>query len=235
VHTTSFPIETRYRAIQDRLADAAKQSGRVPSDITLLAVSKRQPDALVRQLAALGHQAFGENLVQEWRRKQAEMADLDALEWHVIGPVQTNKAKFIARHKPSLVHTVDRISLIDALEKRIDEADVQRVLLQVNIDSEAQKAGVAVEDLRELATQAAASERLELAGLMCIPAAGTDTQRAFAQLRHLSERIADLCVGPVELSMGMSHDFESAIAEGATIVRVGSALFGPRDTGLQTA
>jgi pyridoxal phosphate enzyme (YggS family) len=229
VHTTSSPIETRYRSIQRRIADAAEQNGRAPSDITLLAVSKRQPDVLVRQLAALGHRDFGENLVQEWRRKHADMVDLPTLEWHVIGPVQTNKAKFIARGKPSLVHTVDRASLISALEKRIDEAAVQRILLQVNIDNEAQKAGVAVEDLRELADKAAAAERLELAGLMCIPAAGTDTQRAFAKLRNLSEEIEDLCVGPMELSMGMSLDFESAIAEGATIVRVGSALFGPRD------
>ena len=226
--TTSSPIEDRYAVIRQRVDVAAKEAGRSPSDITLLAVSKRQPLEAIETLYKLGHRDFGENQVQEWQRKAASLQDADNLRWHLIGPIQTNKAKFVARNRPSLVHTIDRLALIEALEKRLEGIASIPVLIQVNIDQEDQKAGVRPDGLRELAEQVAASKHLSLAGLMCIPAQGGESRRAFERMRLLSTTLEDLREQPLELSMGMSQDFEDAIREGSTIVRVGSALFGPR-------
>ncbi len=226
--TTSSLIEDRYTVIRQRIDVAAKEAGRSPSDITLLAVSKRQPLEAIDTLYNLGHRDFGENQVQEWQRKATSRQNAEALRWHLIGPIQTNKAKFVARNRPSLVHTVDRPSLIAALEKRLEGSLSLRVLLQVNIDQEPQKAGVHPDALRELAENVAASKNLSLAGLMCIPAQGGESRRAFERMRLLGTTLEDLTGHPLELSMGMSQDFEDAIREGSTIVRVGSALFGPR-------
>ncbi len=228
--TTSSRIEERYASICQRIEVAAQQTGRKASDITLLAVSKRQPEDRIRALLELGHRDFGENLIQEWKRKHEVFQDVPDLRWHLIGPVQSNKAKFIARSLPALLHSVDREALVESLDKRIAPGAKLRVLIQVNIDREPQKAGIDPEGIRSLAERITSSDHLELGGLMCIPAANTDARPAFARMRTLGERIEDLCIGRPALSMGMSQDFESAVLEGATIVRVGSALFGPRDT-----
>ena len=226
--TTSFPIEDRYTIIQQRIDEAAKEAGRPSSDVTLLAVSKRQTEASIKTLMELGHRNFGENQVQEWQRKALAFEGTSDVQWHLIGPVQTNKAKFIARNPPTLLHTIDRPALVEALEKRLNGSQQLKVLVQVTIDGEMQKAGVSPENLRPLAEMVSMSAHLTLGGLMCIPAVGPDPRHAFSRLRTLGETIQDLSTPRLELSMGMSQDFESAIREGSTIVRVGSALFGPR-------
>ena len=227
--TTSSPIEDRYTIIRQRIESAAKQAGRTPSDVTLVAVSKRQPVDAIQALLDLGHKDFGENVIQEWRSKVDALEHEPSLRWHLIGPIQTNKAKFVAREVPSLLHTIDRVSLVQTLEKRLDASSLP-VLIQVNIDLEPQKAGVAPHELRELAEKVVSCTHLSLQGLMCIPAPGPQTRAAFSRLRTLGDEIQDLVQQPIELSMGMSQDFEDAILEGSTMVRVGSALFGPRPT-----
>lgn len=229
--TTSSRIEDRYGDIRERLERACRSAGRLSSDVKLVAVSKRQPDAHVEAMRQTGQEDFGENLIQEWMRKRETFLHDRSIRWHVIGPVQKNKAKFVVRGRPALLHTLDRPELVEALERRLDQSWTLSGLIQVNIDAEGQKAGCSPEDLRKLAERIARSPHIELRGLMCIPAAAGRSRDAFERLRALGEGIEDLCGGRPELSMGMSHDFEDAIREGATIIRVGSALFGPRPTG----
>lgn len=216
-----------YRAVRERIAVAAQRAGH---EVALLAVSKTQPAAAVRELAALGQRAFGENYVQEALAKQRELADLD-LEWHAIGPLQSNKARDVAAHFHWL-QTLDRIKLVAALDRLrpVAMAPLQ-VLIQVNIDDEASKSGCAPGDIGALAAAIAAAPRLALRGLMTIPAPDPDLRRreaTFARMRALFEELRRGHAGVDTLSMGMSEDFEAAIAQGATLVRIGSALFGPR-------
>ena len=225
---TYSPIEARYQAILERVHSAANRSGRSASDITLVAVSKRQPEQAIDSLVGLGHRDFGENMIQEWQRKAKSFAHVSDLRWHVIGPVQTNKAKFIERCPPHRLHTVDRPALVEALERRLGGSTILNVLIQVNMDEEPQKAGVLPKELRAMADRVTASPSLSLKGLMCIPAKEGHSRATFARMRSMGEELHDRIDGPCELSMGMSSDFEDAIAEGATIVRVGSALFGHR-------
>lgn len=225
--TTSSPIETRLRALEETIADACREAGRLTSDVTLLAVSKRQPDDLAAQLLNAGHAPLGENVVQEWLRRRS-LPSFSQAEWHLIGPIQTNKAKFVANGRPALVHSLDRLKLVRALDRALGTDWVCPVLIQVNIDREAQKSGVLPEGLRALADHVTSSQGMDLRGLMCLPMAGQPSRPAFARLRALSDGIADLLPSCPSLSMGMSGDFEDAIKEGATIVRIGSALFGPR-------
>jgi hypothetical protein len=218
-------LEARHRRLLEALAEAAP--GRHP---TLLAVSKTQPAPALRALAALGQRAFGENYVQEALAKQRALAGL-ALEWHLIGPLQSNKCREAARHF-DWVQSVDRAKLLPLLdrERPADRAPLN-VLLQVNIDGEASKSGCAPEAVMALADQVAALPRLRLRGLMAIPAPHPDPDRrraAFARMRGLFERLREAHPGCDTLSMGMSEDFTLALAEGATMIRVGSALFGPR-------
>jgi len=225
-------VATTHAAILARVAAACAAAGRDRADVTLVAVSKRQPEALVRELAARGQRDFGENLVQAWQARQAAFADQPALRWHLIGPVQTNKAKYVARTPPAMLHTVDRPALVEALARHLDAAAPLPVLLQVNIDDEAQKSRCSPGDLDALADLVCNAQELSLRGLMCIPRYSDDpeeTRPAFVALRELGERVRDrVAGGRVELSMGMSTDFEVAIAEGATLVRVGTAIFGER-------
>ncbi|MGM0578204.1 MAG: YggS family pyridoxal phosphate-dependent enzyme [Myxococcota bacterium] len=222
-------LAERLEAVRGRLVDACRAAGRDPEDVTLLAVSKRHPDEKVRALADLGQRDFAENLVQAWRRRRERMADVD-VRWHLVGPIQSNKAKYVARDLPHLVHTIDRDSVVDALDRRIEAGRSLDVLVQVNIDEEPQKAGCDPADLDALADRVAASEALRLRGLMCIPRPPEEgtPREAFARTRGLLEGTADRLEGPPILSMGMSADFEDAILEGSTLVRVGTALFGPR-------
>ncbi len=228
---TEMSLSERYAAVERRVEEAARRAGREADEVTLIAVSKRQPHALLTELANLGHLDFGENLIQSWRAR-LELPELADIRWHLLGPVQTNKVKFIARHPPSCLHTVDRASLIEALGARLHSDAPMDVLLQVNVDHEPQKAGCLPEDLQGLADRICETPGVTLRGLMAIPKPPSSgpPQSAFSTLRRLAESIADRIPGSPVLSMGMSGDFEAAIAEGSTHVRVGTAIFGPRQT-----
>ncbi len=232
-------IAARLARVRSQIDAACRAAGRAPETVELVAVSKRHPDAAVHAAAAAGQRVFGENLVQAWRARLGDPG-LAALRWHLIGPIQTNKARYLAASRPALVHTLDRPALLEALDRRLQrqrEREPERepldVLLQVNIDAEPQKAGCAPEDVDALADLVASTSTLRLRGLMCIPrpVPGGAPRAAFARLRALGEAVrdrVDLAAGPLVLSMGMSSDYEAAIAEGATLVRVGTAIFGPR-------
>lgn len=218
------------RALLARLDAAARAAGRPPA--RLLAVSKTQSAAAVRALAAQGQCAFGENYVQEALAKQRELADL-ALEWHLIGPLQSNKCREVALHFDWL-QSLDRPKLVAPLARhRPADLGPLDVLIQVNIDDEASKSGCAPREIDALAAAIAAENTLRLRGLMAIPAPAPDPQvrrDAFRRMRALFDELRGTHPGIDTLSMGMSDDFELAIAEGATMVRVGTALFGRRDS-----
>ncbi|MCB9729025.1 MAG: YggS family pyridoxal phosphate-dependent enzyme [Deltaproteobacteria bacterium] len=227
------PLSERYQRVRDGLAEACRAAGRSPADVTLLAVSKRHPDEAVRALAALGQVDFGENQVQAFEARRAALSDLP-LRWHLIGPLQTNKARHVAAAPPHLLHTVDRPALVEALARRWERPAPLDVLIQVDIDREAQKSGCAPEALDALADLVSATPALRLRGLMCIPRPATvaSPRAAFARTRAALEAIrdrVDLTAGAPVLSMGMSDDYPDAIAEGSTLVRVGTAIFGARD------
>lgn len=221
-------------SLRDILAtiDAAAEAAHTPG-VRLLAVSKRQTTDAIRALAARGQHAFGENYVQEARDKRAQLADLD-LQWHLIGHLQSNKAADAARIF-DWVQSVDRSKLVRALaDKRPPDMPPLNVLIQVNVDDESSKHGCVPAQVGELAAAINAQSRLRLRGLMAIPAPAPDMgqrARAFAAMRGLFERLrAEHPEAPDidTLSMGMSEDFPLAIAKGATMVRVGTALFGAR-------
>ena len=198
--------------------------------VRLLAVSKRQPAAALRELAGCGQRAFGENYVQEALAKQRELAGL-GIEWHLIGPLQSNKCREAARHFDWL-ESLDRAKLVPLLAAaRPPQRPPLNVLIQVNIEGEAGKSGCAPQDVETLARQVAQAPALALRGLMAIPAPHPDSARrvdAFRRMRARFETLRAEFPGIDTLSMGMSEDFELAIAAGATEVRIGSALFGPR-------
>jgi pyridoxal phosphate enzyme (YggS family) len=216
-----------------RIEAACAAAGRPPGSVRLLAVSKTQPAGAVRALAATGQQAFGENYVQEGLAKQRELADL-ALEWHLIGPLQSNKCRDVARHFDWL-QSLDRPALVHRLARERPAArGPLAVLVQVNIDGEASKSGCTPDALPALAESVAAEPALRLRGLMAIPAPAEDAEvrrAAFRRLHALYESLRADHPDLDTLSMGMSDDFELAIAEGATMVRIGTALFGPRKRG----
>ncbi|MNM59660.1 hypothetical protein D3C81_709190 [compost metagenome] len=213
-----------------RISAAAEAAGRAPSDIRLLAVSKTKPAAAVREAFAAGVRDVGENYLQEALNKQGELTDLP-LTWHFIGPIQSNKTRAIAEHF-DWVHSVDRLKIAQRLsEQRPEGLTPLNICLQVNVSGEASKSGCTPEALPALASAIAALPRLKLRGLMAIPEPTDDRaaqEAAFAQVRQLQDSLGlDLDT----LSMGMSHDLEAAIAQGATWVRIGTALFGARDYG----
>ena len=222
-------LNPAYQALSQRIDAAARRAGRM---VRLLAVSKTKPAAAIRQVAALGQRAFGENYVQEAVAKQRELADLE-LEWHMIGPLQSNKCREVAQHFDWL-QSLDREKLIAPLDRfRTSERPPLNVLIQVNIDDEASKSGCASDEVPDLAQKIAAAKHLRLRGLMTIPEPDPDLQkrrRAFQNMRALFERLRANYASVDTLSMGMSEDFELAIEEGATMVRIGTAVFGKRDT-----
>jgi pyridoxal phosphate enzyme (YggS family) len=225
------PLETAWQGTQDRIARAARAVSREPSSVRLLAVSKTMPAAAVRAVHALGQRAFGENYVQEAVEKRAALADLADLEWHLIGPLQGNKAR-VAAETFDWVDSVDRLKIAERLAAaRPAGRPPLDVLVQVNVSGEVTKSGVSPPQAVGLAQAVAALPRLRLRGIMGIPAPDDDPVRqraAFAALRACFDacRAAGLAVDT--LSMGMSADLEAAIAEGSTQVRVGTAIFGPR-------
>jgi pyridoxal phosphate enzyme (YggS family) len=221
--------------VQERISAAARRAGRRSEEITLIGVSKTHPAESIREAYEAGLRHFGENRVQEWEGKQGGTRDLKAT-WHLIGHLQSNKAARAAK----LFHSIDSVDDF-ALAQRLDRArsesggtERMRVLIEVHIAKEEAKSGASVEEVPALAETIAALPNLELAGLMCIPPFAENAEEArphFRRLRELRDELAKPigCALPV-LSMGMSHDFEVAIEEGATEVRVGTALFGTRGT-----
>lgn len=223
-------LSARLAAVNDAIRTAAARHGRPAGAVTLLAVSKTQPAQAIRAAAAAGQYRFGENYLQEALAKMADLADLD-LEWHFIGPLQSNKTRPVAEHF-AWVHSVDRLKLAERLSaQRPAGLPPLNVCLQVNISAETSKSGCTPEELPALARAVAALPGLKLRGLMAIPAPaeGLEAQRLpFRLLREALEQLNAEGLGLDTLSMGMSDDLEAAIAEGATLVRVGSAIFGAR-------
>lgn len=219
------------QTVRARLIQAATAAGREPDSVRLLAVSKLQPVAMIRQAAAAGQVEFGENYVQEGCDKVAALADLPSLVWHFIGQLQANKTREVAEHF-DWVHTVDRARIATRLSaQRPEHLPPLQVLLQVSLVDEPGKGGVTPAEAPALAAAVAALPRLQLRGLMCIPPPAADIEaqrRPFRQLRELLHSMQ--AAGHVldTLSMGMSDDLEAAVFEGATIVRVGTAIFGRR-------
>ncbi|OLO11495.1 YggS family pyridoxal phosphate enzyme [Chromohalobacter japonicus] len=218
---------------RQRLTHALASAGRDGEDACLLAVSKTQPAASVRQAFAAGQRAFGENYLQEALDKQASLDDLEGIVWHFIGPLQSNKTRAVAEHF-QWVHTIDRARIATRLDAQRPAAlEPLNVCLQVNVSGEASKSGVTPEALPALADAVVALPRLRLRGLMTLPAPSDDPvaqRRPFAELRTLLETLRQRHPqAPLDtLSMGMSGDLEAAILEGATLVRLGTAIFGQR-------
>ncbi len=216
--------------VRARIREAAQASQRDLATIGLLAVSKTKPAQAIREAHAAGIGDFGENYLQEALGKQQELADLDLI-WHFIGPIQSNKTKQIAEHF-QWVHSVDRLKIAQRLsDQRPAHLPPLNICLQVNVSGEASKAGCKPEELAALAQAVTQLPQLRLRGLMTIPEPTddrTEQHAAFARLRELRD---NLNLDLDSLSMGMSHDLEAAIAEGATWVRIGTALFGARDYG----
>lgn len=216
--------------VSQRIRAAAEAAQRDASSIHLLAVSKTKPAQAVREAYAAGMHDFGENYLQEALGKQAELTDLP-LSWHFIGPIQSNKTRAIAENF-AWVHSVDRLKIAQRLsEQRSADLPPLNICIQVNVSGEASKSGCTPADLPALANAISALPRLKLRGLMAIPEPTEDRaaqDAAFARVRDLQ---ASLDLALDTLSMGMSHDLESAIAQGATWVRIGTALFGARDYG----
>jgi pyridoxal phosphate enzyme (YggS family) len=221
-------IAERLRAVRERIAVAEGRCGRTGA-VTLIAVSKTKPAAAVREAYLAGQRDFGENYVQELVKKAEELADLQDLRWHFIGHLQRNKAKVVCRIA-STVHTVDSSRLAEELGKRaLDSAVHPRVLVEVNVGGEAQKSGCRPEELTDVLSAIAAHSSLSLAGLMTVPPHTDDPEGARPYFEALAALRREHGVTRLpELSMGMTHDLEQAVEAGATLVRVGTAIFGER-------
>lgn len=224
-------ISANLQAVLARISEAARNCGRSPEEIGLLAVSKTWPASCVEEAARAGQKAFGENYVLEGVDKVRNAARPD-LEWHFIGPLQSNKTRPVAEAF-QWVHSVDRIKIAERLsQQRPDHLPPLQVCLQVNISNEDTKSGIPVEEVATLARQVTHLPRLRLRGLMTIPAPSSDLEMQrlpFRRLRELFEQLNREGLALDTLSMGMSNDIEAAIAEGATLVRVGTAIFGERN------
>ncbi len=223
-------ISSNLQAVRARIAAAAEMAGRPPDSISLLAVSKTFAVEQVREAAGAGQLAFGENYVQEGLAKIAALERL-GLEWHFIGPLQSNKTRPVAEHF-AWVHGVERLKIAERLsEARGAALPPLQVCVQVNVSGEASKSGVSPGDTAALARAVAALPNLRLRGLMAIPEPTDDmalARQRFSTLRALRDALNETGLALDTLSMGMSHDLEAAILEGATLVRVGTAIFGER-------
>ncbi len=225
-------ISTNIAHIRHRIDAACSRSGRPSSSVQLIAVSKVKPAELVDAAYHAGQQLFGENYVQEFAEKVSEVTT--PVTWHFIGALQSNKVKYI-RGKVAMIHSVDRLSLAREISKQWSKIDAPvAILIQVNIGDEESKSGCQPEQLETLVRAVAELPYLQVKGLMCLPPHDADPEQVrpyFQQLRLLAEQTAALGIPGVqmtELSMGMSGDFEVAVEEGATLVRVGTAIFGAR-------
>ncbi|MDQ1546175.1 MAG: dependent protein [Actinomycetota bacterium] len=219
----SGTLEERLSRVRSQVADAAVEAGRDPSAITTIVVTKFHPASLVRELAALGVTDVGENRQQDAGPKAAQLRDL-ALTWHFIGQLQSNKVRAVLEYA-SVVQSVDRASLVDALgAARIP----LQVFLQLNLTDDPGRGGVAPDGLEQLAERVLASDALTLRGLMAVAPLGEEPRAAFARVREASERLRRVAPDADALSMGMSGDFREAVAEGATHLRIGTAITGNR-------
>ncbi len=223
-------IDDQLAKVTARIHQVALAVARNPQSVQLIAVSKTQPAAALAEAYAWGQRRFGENYLQEALEKQQQLAEL-AIEWHFIGPIQSNKTRAIAEHF-AWVHSVDRLKIARRLsDQRPTGLPPLQICLQVNIDHEPSKSGVSLADLPALAKAVAALPNIQLRGLMAIPEASDNSviqRAAFAHLRHALEQLNQQGLELDTLSMGMSGDLEAAVAEGATFVRVGTDIFGAR-------
>jgi len=224
-------IADRLAKVQQRIAAAAEAAERDPASITLVAVGKTFPASVIAEAVAAGVTDLGENRIQEAAAKKGQVPPAT---WHLIGPLQRNKARLALEHF-DIIHTVDRPKLARRLQYLLEQhwpQHTQSVLVEVNVGSEPQKAGVEPDDAEPFVRQVMDCPQLQVDGLMAIPPFGSDPEVSrphFRALRELRDRLQDSIGTPLpQLSMGMSHDYEIAIAEGATMVRVGTAIFGPR-------
>lgn len=227
-------LPARLAAIRDRIAAACRRAGRDPSGVVLLGVSKTHPAAAVEAAWRAGLRAFGENRVQEALAKSRELADLHGPEWQLIGPLQSNKVRS-ALELFRTIHSIDRSGIAEALDREAAARSLQLTgFLEINVGGEPSKHGFLPEGLAEAVRPLAALQHLRIAGLMAIPPQGDDpeeSRRWFVRLRELRDALTarpEWSAWPGWLSMGMSHDFEVAVEEGATHVRVGTAIFGTR-------
>ncbi len=225
-------ISSNLAKIKERIRTAAEAAGRDPASVRLVAVSKTRPAADIIAACQAGQTVFGENYIQELVPKLAEVHE--AVEWHVIGHLQSNKVKYITG-RVAMIHSVDRLSLAQEIDRQWDKlGKICDVLIQVNISGEASKSGASEAGTLQLVRECALLPNIRVKGLMTMPPFFDDPEAArpyFAELRRLSEVIAAQRITGVdmaELSMGMSGDFEAAIQEGATLVRIGTAIFGER-------
>ena len=223
-------ISANLQAVLERITAAARKYERDPASISLLAVSKTKPASDVCEAAAAGQKIFGENYVQEGLDKISALTALE-LEWHFIGPLQSNKTRPVA-DAFDWVHSVDRLKIAQRLsEQRPESMPSLQICLQVNVSQEGTKSGVGIDEVESLAFQLARLPRLTLRGLMAIPAPCEDFKQqrlAFRRVREIYERLVAAGLKLDTLSMGMTHDLEAAIAEGSTLARVGTAIFGKR-------
>jgi len=221
-------IRENVERIKEIIYRSAERSGRDPEEIILLAASKTQPVEKIKEAYEAGVRYFGENRVQEGIKKIEQLKEIRDIHWHLIGGLQTNKAKYAVRYF-ELIHSLDRESLADELDKRARKiGKKQDVLIEVNIGEEETKYGVKPENLEKLFEYSIKKENIRILGLMCIPPYFEDKERS--RLREMKEKLErDFGVKLPHLSMGMSHDFDVAVEEGATIVRIGTAIFGERE------
>lgn len=226
-------VATRLASILDRIESACRRAGRDPSEVTLVGASKRQPRERLREAFDAGLRVFGENIVQEAEAKQPDLPP--EIEWHLLGPLQSNKTQRAAELF-DVIHSVDRLKILRRLNRHAGELGKRLpCFVEILLGGEDSKHGFAPDRLEEVLEAFANAPHLELRGLMSIPPPGDtpeDSRPWFVRLRELSDRAAEQWPGswPGDLSMGMSGDFEVAVEEGATHVRVGTALFGARDT-----
>jgi hypothetical protein len=224
-------IASNLQAVRQRIDAACRAAGRNPENVRLLAVSKTWPASALQQAAEAGQTAFGENYVQESLAKIGQLSHC-SIEWHFIGPLQSNKTRPVAENF-AWVHGIDRLKIAERLSaQRPANLPPLQVCIEVNVSGEQSKSGCSPADVSALCQNVAALPRLQLRGLMAIPAPETDFSAQRQPFRRLRDIFEQLCAGGLSLdtlSMGMSHDLEAAIAEGATIVRVGTAIFGTRN------
>lgn len=220
-------LAERLETVRAGVAHAARTAGRDPASITTVVVTKFHPAALVRELSALGVTDFGESRHQEAQPKVAELADLSAT-WHFIGQLQSKKARQV-RAYADVIHSVDREALIEALARaEAGEDDVHQIFLQINLTDDPGRGGAEFSEVERLAELAGTTPGLELLGLMAVAPLGSEPRREFARIRELSEKVREGAPLGVALSIGMSGDYAEAIAEGATHLRIGSAITGNR-------
>ncbi len=225
-------IQDNLAAINSRILQTCQRSDRDPSEVRLVAVSKTKPTAMIEEAAVSGQQLFGESYAQEFSAKFDQLGT--TVDWHFIGGLQTNKVKYL-RGKVNLIHSVDRLSLAQEINRQWAKIDqVANILIQLNLGAESTKSGAGEAELEQLLRQVAQLPNLRIRGLMALPPYLDDPEQVrpyFRRLKQLAEIMETHQIPGIELqelSMGMSHDFEVAIEEGATLVRVGAAIFGTR-------